>query len=135
MAAVELAWRAPVTSTEVNRLHAAAFETRLFDDDEWDWAAQLEANSLGWVTARLDGRLVGFTNVVADGLVHAWIQDVMVDPTTQRGGVGTLVVAEATRQCREAGYEWLHVDFDDHLADFYYRSCGFRPTNAGLIEL
>lgn len=31
--------------------------------------------------------------------------------------------------------EWLHVDFDDHLKSFYFDACGFRPTNAGLIQL
>jgi hypothetical protein len=32
-------------------------------------------------------------------------------------------------------YEWLHVDFDDSLRDFYFGACGFRPTTAGLIAL
>ncbi|MBI4935776.1 MAG: hypothetical protein HY828_17985 [Actinobacteria bacterium] len=31
--------------------------------------------------------------------------------------------------------EWLHVDFDDDLRPFYFDACGFRPTNAGLMEL
>jgi hypothetical protein len=35
---------------------------------------------------------------------------------------------------RAAGGEWLHVDFQDHLRDFYFGACGFTPTNAGLIE-
>jgi hypothetical protein len=34
-----------------------------------------------------------------------------------------------------AGCEWLHVDFEDHLCPFHFGSCGFRPTNAGLIAL
>ena len=38
----------------------------------------LEGHSLGWVVAREDGSLVGFVNVLWDGLVHAWIQDTMV---------------------------------------------------------
>jgi hypothetical protein len=29
----------------------------------------------------------------------------------------------------------LHVDFDDDLKSFYYDACGFKPTNAGLIDL
>jgi hypothetical protein len=32
-------------------------------------------------------------------------------------------------------YEWLHVDFEDHLRGFYFDACGFRPANAGLVEL
>ncbi len=29
----------------------------------------------------------------------------------------------------------MHVDFDDDVADFYYRTCGFTPTNGGLCYL
>jgi hypothetical protein len=29
----------------------------------------------------------------------------------------------------------LHVDFDDDLRAFYFDSCGFTPTNAGLMLL
>jgi hypothetical protein len=34
-----------------------------------------------------------------------------------------------------AGCQWLHVDFEDYLRPFYVGSCGFRPTNAGLMPL
>jgi len=36
---------------------------------------------------------------------------------------------------REAGCEWLHVDFDDDLRSFYVDACGFSPIAAGLIAL
>ena len=29
---------------------------------------------------------------------------------------------------------WLHVDYEPHLLDFY-RRCGFRHTEAGLMHL
>ena len=41
----------------------------------------------------------------------------------------------ATDHARSAGCEWLHVDFDDELREFYFGACGFTPTNAGLIQL
>ena len=78
---------------------------------------------------------MGFVNVLSDGLVHAWIQDVMVSTSHRRTGVGRGVVAAATDGARAAGCEWLHVDFDDDLEAFYIESCGFRPTKAGLIAL
>ena len=53
----------------------------------------------------------------------------------QRRGVGTRLVALAAERAREAGCEWLHVDFEDGLGTFYFGACGFRPTNAGLIAL
>jgi GNAT superfamily N-acetyltransferase len=129
-------WRGEFTSTAANALHAEAFATRVFADEEWDWRSLVEAHSLGWVVARDDaGELVGFVNVLWDGLVHAWIQDVMVAAASGRRGVGTQLVATAADGARAAGCEWLHVDFDDHLRGFYFGVCGFRPTNAGLIQL
>jgi GNAT superfamily N-acetyltransferase len=128
-------WRGAFTNREVNELHAAAFETRVFSDDEWNWVQLTAERSLGWVVARDGDRLAGFVNVIWDGLVHAWIQDTMVDPRDHRRGVGTRLVAEAVSAARETGCEWMHVDFDDDLRSFYYDACGFRPTNAGLIAL
>ena len=49
--------------------------------------------------------------------------------------MGTQLVAAATEGARAAGCEWLHVDFDEHLREFYFDACGFTPTNAGLISL
>lgn len=128
-------WRGPFGNDEVNALHAAAFGGRIYSAAEWDWEALTAAYSLGWVIARDDGRLVGFVNVIWDGLVHAWIQDTMVDPGAQRRGIGQGVVARAVVGARAAGCEWLHVDFDDDLRPFYFDTCGFRPTTAGLIAL
>ncbi|MFW2380787.1 MAG: GNAT family N-acetyltransferase [Acidimicrobiales bacterium] len=128
-------WRADFTSVEATVLHAAAFNTRLHAPEEWDWRSIVERHSLGWCTARSSGELVGFANVVTDGFVHSWLQDVMVLPTHQRSGIGQALVALAVDRSREAGCEWLHVDFDDEMADFYFKACGFTYTNAGLYYL
>ncbi|MEZ5271725.1 MAG: GNAT family N-acetyltransferase [Ilumatobacteraceae bacterium] len=132
---VDYEWRGSFSNDEVNLLHAAAFGTRVFTASEWDWVALTARHSLGWVTARDAGRLVGFVNVVWDGLVHAWLQDTMVDPADHHRGIGKQLVGEAVAGSRAAGCEWLHVDFDDDLRPFYFGACGFTPTNAGLIAL
>lgn len=128
-------WRGEFGNDEVNVLHAAAFDTRVFTAEEWDWVSLTRAHSLGWVVARDGERLVAFVNVIWDGLVHAWIQDVMVDPVEHHRGIGKQLVAEAITAARAAGCDWLHVDFDDALKPFYFDACGFTPTNAGLIAL
>ena len=125
-------WRGALTNGEINQLHAEGFEHRVLDDD---WVAQLEHHSLGWVTARDGGKLVGFVNVAWDGAVHAFLLDTLTAATHARQGIGTQLVAVATEHARAAGCEWLHVDFDDHLRGFYFDACGFTPTNAGLIRL
>jgi GNAT superfamily N-acetyltransferase len=133
--AITYEWRGAFANDEVNALHAEAFATEAFSAEEWDWRAQVLGHSLGWVVARDGAALVGFVNVPWDGLVHAWIQDTMVAAAARRRGVGTALVARARDEARAAGCEWLHVDFADHLRDFYLSACGFIPTNAGLIAL
>jgi GNAT superfamily N-acetyltransferase len=136
MVSITYAWREDVTNAEMNALHAEAFDTRVYDETEWDWVEQLRGHSLGWATARDEaGTLVGFVNIPWDGLVHAWIQDTMVASAARRRGIGVKLVALAVEEARRAGCEWMHVDFDDHLRPFYFDACGFTPTNVGLIEL
>ena len=132
---VEYAWRGPVTNDEVNLLHADAFATRVFDASEWDWVALTHRHSLGWTTARIEGRLVGFANVLWDGLVHAWIQDVMVAAGARHHGIATTMIGRVRSEATIAGCEWLHVDFDEELADLSIGSCGFERTSAGLLRL
>jgi GNAT superfamily N-acetyltransferase len=128
-------WRGGFRNDEVNRLHAEAFETRLYDESEWNWQQLTDAHSLGWVVARRDGELVGFVNVLWDGLVHAWLQDTMVAAGARGEGIGRAVVEAAAEGARAAGCEILHVDFDEDLKPFYLDACGFRPSFAGLRDL
>jgi GNAT superfamily N-acetyltransferase len=133
--AVEYSWRGGFSNPELNQLHAEAFETRVYDESEWNWREQVDRHSLGWVVARDGSELIGFVNVPWDGLVHAWIQDEMVAKSARHRGIGKELISVAAAEARKAGCEWLHVDFDDDLREFYFDACGFRPTNAGLIEL
>jgi len=128
-------WRGAFTSREANALHAEAFETRVFDDAEWNWEALVAEHSLGWVVARDDERLVGFVNVLWDGLVHAWLQDLMVALDHRGRGIGVRLVDAATNAARAAGCEWLHGDFDDDLRPFYVDARGVTPASAGLKRL
>ena len=134
--ALRFAWRGPFGNAELNRLHAEAFGTREFTEAEWNWRDQVGRHSLGWVVARDDGdRLVGFVNVPWDGLVHAWLQDTIVAADARHRGIATQLVAIARDGARDAGCEWLHVDFDDELRAFYIDACGFTPAAAGVIRL
>ena len=132
---VQCTWRGDFTKAEANDLHADAFDHRPYDDSEWDWVQLCADHSLGWVTARSEGQLVGFVNVLWDGFVHAWIQDEMVSSSARRQGIGVRLIHVARDQAKVAGCEWLHVDFDDSLTPFYIDAAGFTPTNAGLIDL
>lgn len=126
-------WRGAVGNAELEALHAEGFGHDV--DTGFDWRSRLGRQSLGWVCARDGGDLAGFVNVIWDGGSHAFVLDTVVAGRARREGVGTRLVAIAAERAREAGCEWLHVDFEDHLKDFYFTACGFTPTNAGLIPL
>lgn len=129
---VRYEWRGDFENAELNELHAEGFDHRILDED---WEAQVRRHSLGWVCAYDGTDLVGFVNVAWDGGVHAFVLDTLVRSDMRHSGIGTSLVAEATGRARDAGCEWLHVDFDDHLRELYFDRCGFVPTNAGLIQL
>jgi GNAT superfamily N-acetyltransferase len=128
---LEYRWRADVTDAEVNAL------TRSYGGAAEDgWWERIRSHSLGWATAHLaDGTPVGFANVAWDGGDHAFLLDTKTRASHQRRGIATSVVRLAAARAREAGCEWLHVDFEPHLRGFYFDACGFRPTDAGLVHL
>ena len=129
---IEYRWRGPVTDAEMVTLVRAHG-----GQPAAGWWDQIRPHSLGWVTARLQGGggLVGFVNVAWDGGDHAFLLDPKVAGEHQRQGIATALVGHAARHATAAGCEWLHVDFEEHLAAFYFDACGFRPTPAGLIHL
>ncbi len=128
---IDYQWRGALADgemVELTRSHGG-----IPDPGWWDRAAR---HSLGWVTARVaDGTPAGFVNVAWDGSDHAFLLDPKVRAEWQHRGIGTELVARAAEGARAAGCTWLHVDFEDRLAPFYFDACRFRPTAAGLLLL
>ena len=89
---------------------------------------------LAHVCAYDDGRLIGFVKLAWDGGDHAFVLDTTVHPGHQRRGIGRRLVERAAEFARRSGVEWLHVDYEPALGEFYAR-CGFRPTSAGVMRL
>ena len=118
-----------VGNAAMNALFAASWP----DHREADFAPVL-THSLLYVCAYSGDRLIGFVNVAWDGGIHAFLLDTTVHPDFQRRGIGVRLVQEAAEAARARGIAWLHVDYEPHLEAFY-RQCGFRHTEAGLINL
>jgi GNAT superfamily N-acetyltransferase len=121
--------RPSVSSELLDELFEAAWDRFR----ERDWAPVLE-RSLGWVGAFDEGRLIGFVYLAGDGGLHAFLLDPTVHPDYRRRGIGRQLVVRAVELARDAGADWLHVDFEPHLTGFY-QGCGFQPTPAGVIRL
>jgi len=130
---VDLHVRFTVNDEALTDLHRLAFGSSATAMQPW--AQRLERHSLTWVDAFAGGALVGFVHVAWDGGSHAFVLDAIVHPHHQRRGIGRELVLAAATEARRAGCQWLHVDYEPHLQPFYRDSCGFRTTDAGLLDL
>jgi len=126
---VEYRTNPPVTNQDLNALFANAWP----DFKPRDFAPVLE-RSLGYVCAYQGDRLVGFVNIAWDGGAHAFLLDTTVHQNMQRQGIGLGLVRQARDIANRAGAEWLHVDYEAYLSEFYEKG-GFKKTKAGLIKL
>ncbi|MFI5710096.1 GNAT family N-acetyltransferase [Kribbella sp. NPDC051620] len=124
--------RFAVDDTALSTLHALAFESPV---EVQPWAARLDRHALTWVGAFSNDQLVGFVQVCWDGGAHAFVLDTAVHPSYGRQGIGKELVRLAAEESKAAGCEWLHVDYEPHLVDFYVKACGFSPTEAALLRL
>ena len=131
MPLTEVAYRdnSPVTNEALNALFADAWP----DHATRGFQAVL-SRSLGHVCAYVDDRLVGFVNVAWDGGVHAFLLDTTVRSDMRRQGIGRELVRRACNLARKADAQWLHVDYVPEHKSFY-ADCGFRETQARLIDL
>lgn len=127
--AITFRLRPPIGEEELNELFAASWPDHL----PRQFGAAL-SRSLTYVGAFAKERLVGFVNLAWDGGRHAFLLDTTVDPEWRRRGIGRRLVAEAAKAAKEKGLHWIHVDYEPRYAAFY-RACGFRPTEAGLMPL
>jgi GNAT superfamily N-acetyltransferase len=119
----------PVDNEALNALWAASWP----EHRERDFGPVLK-HSLAYVCACDAETLVGYVNLAWDGGVHAFLLDPTVHPAYRRQRIGTELVRRAAAVARERGVRWLHVDYLPELAAFY-RCCGFRHTEAGLMDL
>lgn len=116
----------------------------LFESTGWNEEYKLGPQELhnairsSWfVVGAYDGtRLVGFGRVISDGVLHAMIYDVIVDPQYQRSGIGNQVMSKLLAQCNQAGIRDVQLFCAKGKAEFY-KKLGFaeRPADAPGMEL
>lgn len=113
----------------------AALRVRVgWDANEPELATALERHHAVATARDGDGRLVGFAAAVSDGVRHAFVIDVMVDPACRRRGLGVALVEALVARLRDDGLRTVHVDFvPEHRA--FYERCGFGVGLAGIREL
>lgn len=118
---------------------------RLFETTGWNDGYQADELRLGtaisnsWFTLSAysdENELVGFGRVVSDGVLYAFICDMIVAPAYQNRGIGSKILRKLIQQCQKAGIRvlWLFAAADK---SGFYQKHGFadRPQNAPGMQL
>ncbi|MFT9495220.1 GNAT family N-acetyltransferase [Anaerosolibacter sp.] len=92
------------------------------------------ALSWGWITARSeDGKLVGFVQVLSDGIKHAYILRLLVHKDYQRQGVGTKIMEELLEFLKESKLNPILITKTREEA--FYNKFSLSRENNGFISL
>jgi GNAT superfamily N-acetyltransferase len=99
-------------------------------------AADLLASSF---VAEIGGRIVGFATLVTKDASDAEVEELFIEPSVWRKGIGTRLLEEAERRAVVAGARCLQVAANPR-AQAFYEACGFQmigevPDSFGLAPL
>ena len=84
----------------------------------------------------LDGdRLIGYAEVVSNGVTDAYIQDVMVHPDWQHRGVGTQLIQRMLARLEQQGVYMVSVVYGEATLKPFYEKFGFFTMLCGQREL
>ena len=104
----------------------------------WDAALDLYKRSLcrtyAWAGRFVEQQLIGYGDVVSDGVGDAYIRDLVVHPDHQRRGVGSSLLSLLIETVRDAGIRMVSTVFEPDLEAFYRRA-GFNLISGGVIDL
>lgn len=86
-----------------------------------------------YFTARKDGKLIGFIDVLSDGIADSYLQDLVIHPKFRRKGIGTELVKKAIRFLQKNNIKFIQVTFNPEYEEFFKRF-GFHIYKAGVID-
>lgn len=115
---------------ELNEL----FETNNWQIEPVDRLYELLKNTWGYITARtIENKLIGFVQVVSDGIFHAYICRMVVHPDFRKKGIGSMVMAELMKMLNENNLKPTLVATPGNSK--FYERFGFRSNCKGLIAM
>ncbi len=90
--------------------------------------------SWGWITARdVNDKLVGFVQVLSDGIKHAYILRLLVHKDYQGNRIGTQIVEDLMTWLDENKLNPILIT--KPAEESFYEKFGFRRENNGFISL
>lgn len=72
-----------------------------------DFIEPMIVGSFATLGAFRNGELVGMGRAISDGASDGYIQDIVVDPSCRKQGVGGEIVKRLIRHLEDAGVDWI----------------------------
>ena len=99
-----------------------------------------ELSTLEVLVAEAQGQVVGFIVLSYIQTLtgpRGWIDDIAVDPSYRRQGIGRMLVEAAVRQARRRGCSYLFVDTakGNPPARAFYEACGFAGGGVAPLHI
>jgi GNAT superfamily N-acetyltransferase len=111
----------------------------LFETTGWNRAYKLNASEISillersWyiVSAYHEQQLIAIGRLVSDGVLYAMIYDMIVNPSFQNRGIGTIILEKLVGRCKARGIRDIQLFSASGKSSFYAKR-GFieRPANA-----
>lgn len=116
-----------VAASEIENLRTAIG----WDNTEGQCQKALE-NAYCRYIVRFEGKLIAYLSVISDGVVDAFLVDLMVHPDFQRKGIGTMIVRQALTDLKDK-VQCVHVTFNPDEKTFY-KHIGFYIFKGGIFD-
>jgi len=115
---------------ELNEL-LATIGWRVKDIDKLSKSLDL---SWGWITARdEENKLVGFVQILSDGIKHAYILRLLVHSEFQGMGIGKNIMTDLTELLKEEALNPILIT--KPAEESFYQEFGFKREDNGFISL
>lgn len=120
----------PVDAIELNNL----FKTHNWYVDPVDRLEKSIKNSWGWIAARnSDHTLIGFVQVISDGIRHAYILKMIVHPDFRKKGIGSRIMTELINLLNENDLVPTLVATPGN--ENFYKNFGFETQSNGFTAM
>ena len=110
-------WKDSLSSSEINSLYCSVGWPQ-FPEEKLELSFKYTWN---WLSCRSsDGLLVGFSRILSDGMLHAYICSMVVDSNFQNLGIGTMMIKKIIELCSENNMKpVLKVKTEEKIICFY----------------
>ncbi len=118
----------PISAKQIGDLREAVGWNRM------ESCFESELRSSYFHIGAFDGeKLVGYLEVVSDGVTDAYIQNLIVHPEYQGKGIGTELMNRTIAYLKEKKIYMITVIFEENLLP-YYKRFGFTPMLCGQLQ-